>query len=169
MTLSTKELTTTLTALRLLQREIEQYSEAGIKSFAGEDPILDADQIDDLCEKINTDVLIGIQVMHDWRVAEDPDSLQPGDDREYSLNYRLGNQNYLRISNTHDETVLDLMLEINHGVPALHISDQNSDALLHIHRANGGLVLTPDNQDNNFLTSTVDRFSYNQGRSITIK
>ncbi|MNF13992.1 hypothetical protein D3C80_2160330 [compost metagenome] len=53
------------------------------------------------------------------------------------------------------------MLEVNQGVPALHISDGQNCAL-HLHAAHGGIVITPDASDGRFDDAPVDRFSYQQ-------
>jgi hypothetical protein len=132
-------------------------------------PPLDMKQIDDLCEMIMASEHKGSIPMQDWRIEHDPGSLAPGDDVKYQFEYQLGNQTYLRIIDKQETIQMNIIIEINNGVPAIHISNQADDALLHIHRAHGGLVLTPDSRDNVFESSPLDRFSYSDVNSLTIK
>lgn len=170
--INNQEKATVLCALRLMQNELEKVGGAGhiaqSEYFKDMSP-LDNEQINDLCEKINVKENMGSLAMQDSRMEHDQAALTPGDDVRYQLHYQLGNQTYLRINDTEDKTQLDLILEINHGVPAIHISDQADGALLHIHRAQDGLVLTPDSQENAFKISSLDRYSYNDSNSLTIK
>lgn len=167
-----QELATTLCALRLMQSEMEKIGGADCiaqyEHFNDVSP-LDNEQIDELCERINANESKGSRPMQDWRIEHDPADLAPGDDTRYHLEYQLGNQSYLRINDTEENTQLDIIIEINQGVPAVHISDQVDAGLLHIHRAQDGLVLTPDSLGNGFKMSVMDRYSYNDRKSLTIK
>lgn len=107
--------------------------------------------------------------MVDWRVPENTDLEEIGDDRCYSVTAYIGNQCALEFLDDKGEPRLGLMLEINHGVPALHIDVDGGDALLHIHATNGGLVLTPDNYSSRFQSAELNRFSYNDKSSVLIR
>ncbi|MDX2503655.1 MAG: hypothetical protein QNL62_04150 [Gammaproteobacteria bacterium] len=170
--LNNQERATVLCALRLMQSELNKIGGADhikqCEHFKHASP-LDKKQIDDLCEMITASEHKGCLPIQDWRVEHDPASLAPGDDIKYKLEYQLGNQMYLRIIDAHETTQMNIIVEINNGVPAIHISDRADDELLHIHRAQGGLVLTPDSRESTFKSSSLDRFSYKDANSLTIK
>ncbi|MFV1269825.1 hypothetical protein QMK95_29340, partial [Klebsiella pneumoniae] len=62
-----------------------------------------------------------------------------------------------------------LLLEINHGVPALHLNGSGGDTLLHVHAAQGGLVLTPDSSGVLFQRAGCDRYAYRDQNSLLVK
>ncbi|SUY92843.1 Uncharacterised protein [Buttiauxella agrestis] len=89
--------------------------------------------------------------LHDWLHTQEE---CPG----YTFTFTSGNQPAIELSRD-GETALGLLIEINNGVPALHI-DTGGDTLLHIHAAHGGLVLSPDSPHMQYRQSPVDLFSY---------
>ncbi|EPF4936461.1 hypothetical protein ACSSGM_005488, partial [Klebsiella pneumoniae] len=62
-----------------------------------------------------------------------------------------------------------LLLEINHGVPALHLNVSGGDTLLHVHAAQGELVLTPDSSGVLFQRVECDRYAYRDQNSLLVK
>jgi len=106
--------------------------------------------------------------VQDWRVAEGVELEGEGDDRPYNVKALIGNQTNLTFKDENG-MYLGLLIEINQGVPALHIDLDGKDDALHIHRAQGGLVLTPSSPNNWFEQAANDRFAYNEYTSIVIK
>lgn len=94
---------------------------------------------------------------------------QPGDEKVYQLKAHLGNQSYIEIVDSENEPQLISILEINKGVPALHLSPDSGDNLLHIHRAQGGFTLVPDNSEIRFTTPIPDRHTYNERHALLLK
>ena len=88
---------------------------------------------------------------------------------EFKADIRIGNQTAIEIIDAGGEPIMGFMLEINKGVPALHIDTDGGDAVLHIHKAQGGLVLCPDGVDQRFESAIMDEFSYNDYRALLIK
>lgn len=71
---------------------------------------------------------------------------------------RNGEQIYALMSRFGVE-VASLILEVNKGVPALHIGD-GFENNLHVHFAHGGAVITPDIPGTGWGPAPVDRYSY---------
>lgn len=96
--------------------------------------------------------------LQDWQVgdAEIPEE----DCQPYQVKVLVDKNVQCEVANETGETCFGFTLEIDRGVPTLHI-DTGSDSLLHIHAAHGGLVLTPDAPSQGFEDAPVDRFSYN--------
>jgi hypothetical protein len=108
--------------------------------------------------------------MVDWRVGiTDSEVEEPGDEQEYLLKATMENQVGLEIMDSRGEPVVGILIEINNGVPSFHIDTRGSDPLLHIHVAQGGLVLTPNDSSLRFEHPLMDRYSYNDPNSILIK
>lgn len=107
--------------------------------------------------------------MVDWRIPEGVNVDEPGDQRAYSMNVSVGNQSFIEIMNQDGDPCFGLAIEINHGVPAIHIDLDGGDSLLHIHAVNGGLVLTPDDAGTRFQQADINRFSYNDSCSLFIQ
>lgn len=106
--------------------------------------------------------------MMDWRVTEEV-AFEKADDRQYLVKASIGNQASLELLSDEGEPCFGLMIEINHGVPAVHIDIDGGDAILHIHAAQGGLVLTPDDAGSRFEQAELDRYSYNDKNSLVIR
>ncbi len=99
--------------------------------------------------------------MRDWRIEEDAtEDMQPGDDAEFQIEFSPGNQSYLQITDANNEPVMGMIIEINNGVPALHISMNGDCNLLHAHVINESIVLTPDHHRDRFQTVAPDRYNY---------
>jgi hypothetical protein len=107
--------------------------------------------------------------MVDWRVTEDSDLEAEGDDRPYSLCASIGNQSCLEIMDEHGDPRVGIMVEINQGVPAFHIDIDGGDTLLHMHVAQGGLVITPEDSRARFESAAVDRFTYQENGSLLLR
>lgn len=88
---------------------------------------------------------------------------------EFTAEIRGGNQPSIEIVDADGEPVMGFIVEINKGVPAIHIDTDGGDALLHIHKAHDGLVLCPDSNDDHFEAAPIDQFSYNDQRALLIK
>ncbi len=110
--------------------------------------------------------------MTDWRIPEGEPVCHEADSRIYTATYHLDNQTSIEVADDTGQLCLSVLLEINHGVPALHLNVSGGDKLLHVHAAQGGLVLTPDSSGVRFqgaqsmglphqiLLSTQSRKSY---------
>lgn len=97
--------------------------------------------------------------LQDWQLGET--QLPEEDCQPYQVKVLLEEKNLqCEVVNESGTTCFGLILEIDRGVPTLHI-DTGSDSLLHIHAAHDGLVLTPDAPSHGFEDAPVDRFSYN--------
>lgn len=107
--------------------------------------------------------------MVDWRIADMLPLEQPGDDRRYRLRAELGNQSSLSFYDGGEEPCFSVMIEINRGVPALHIDPDGQEATLHIHGAQEGLVLTPSYMEARFEPAEIDRFSYSDTGSLVLR
>ncbi len=107
--------------------------------------------------------------MVDWRITENTEVEESGDDRPYSVEATIGNQSWLEFMDKNGDPCFGLMIEVNHGVPAVHINSGGGDSTLHIHATNGGLVLTPDDIDARFEQAEMNRFSYNDSASLIIR
>lgn len=105
----------------------------------------------------------------DWRISEQVEKAQIGDDRQYTVNVNLSNQSRFDIFDNKGEPCFGMIVEINHGVPAVHLDIDGGDSTLHIHAVNGGLVLTPDEKDRIFESAEINRYSYNDQSSLFIR
>ena len=159
------------TALELLQEEIGKVGGQSNLSKKSGQSVTQA-QITALREQIRKQKVDepqqGTIRISDWRVEADPGSLEPDDERPYCLEFQLGNQSYFTVTDSHNETKLEMVLEINQGVPALHLSPGAGDTVLHVHSVDSALVLTPDSIYNRFETAEMNRYSYNDSRSLKI-
>ncbi|CDI26587.1 conserved hypothetical protein [Klebsiella pneumoniae] len=54
-------------------------------------------------------------------------------------------------------------------MPALHLNVSGGDKLLHVHAAQGGLVLTPDSSGVRFQGAECDRYAYRDQNSLLVK
>ena len=81
---------------------------------------------------VESDITIGVR---DWQLAkENPPT--------HELSVRAGNQTHVRLAD--DAHELALIIEINEGVPAVHVYVDDEDAALHLHQDdNGEIVVTP--------------------------
>lgn len=95
--------------------------------------------------------------MQDWRLNEEP--LPEEDSQSFQVKVSADSDLQCEVVDKTGTPCFGLILEIDRGVPTLHI-DTGSDSLLHIHAAHDGLVLTPDAPSRGFEDAHVDRFSY---------
>lgn len=106
--------------------------------------------------------------MVDWRILEDTPT--PTEHRNaFSINVQMGNQVAIDIKQEDGEPSLGLLIEINHGTPALHVDLDGGDSLVHIHKGQDGLVITPDKDDDRFEQAEMDDLSYHSMNSIVIR
>ncbi|MCQ1034950.1 hypothetical protein [Klebsiella pneumoniae] len=89
--------------------------------------------------------------------------------RIYTATYHLDNQTSIEVADDTGQLCLGVLLEINHGVPALHLNVSGGDKLLHVHAAQGGLVLTPDSSGVRFQGAECDRYAYRDQNSLLVK
>jgi len=73
---------------------------------------------------------------------------------------RNGEQVYLLMSRFGVD-VASVILEVNKGVPALHVGD-GFESNLHLHLAHGGVVIAPGASGTGFLAAPQDRYSYEE-------
>lgn len=107
--------------------------------------------------------------MADWRIAEDSELLHEDDGRPYTATLHIVNQTSLKLMDETGEPCFGVLVEINHGVPALHLNVAGGDNLLHIHVAQGGLVLTPDHTGVQIGCAEPDRYAYHDKRSLLVR
>lgn len=107
--------------------------------------------------------------MADWRIAEDSELLHEDDGRPYTATLDIANQTSLKLLDETGEPCFGVLVEINHGVPALHLNVAGGDNLLHIHVAQGGLVLTPDHTGVQIGYAEPDRYAYHDKTSLLVR
>ena len=107
--------------------------------------------------------------MTDWRIPEGEPVCHEADSRIYTATYHLDNQTSIEVADDTGQLCLGVLLEINHGVPALHLNVSGGDTLLHVHAAQGGLVLTPDSSGVRFQRAECDRYAYRNQNSLLMK
>ncbi|HCX5853880.1 TPA: hypothetical protein ACGGE1_004717 [Klebsiella pneumoniae] len=117
-------------------------------------------------ESVGTPV---IKRMTDWRIPEGEPVCHEADSRIYTATYHLDNQTSIEVADDTGQLCLGVLLEINHGVPALHLNVSGGDTLLHVHAAQGGLVLTPDSSGVRFQRAECDRYAYSDQNSLLVK
>lgn len=81
--------------------------------------------------------------MTDWRIPEGEHVCHEADCRIHTATYHLDNQTSIEVADDTGQLCLGVLLEIDHGVPALHLKVAGGDTLLHLYAAHGGLVLAP--------------------------
>ncbi|MCZ4337658.1 hypothetical protein [Shewanella colwelliana] len=110
--------------------------------------------------------------MVDWRIYDNELNQEPTPEsykKQYTVEMQFANQIALEIMQSDGEPALGMLIEINHGTPAVHIDLEGGDTLLHIHKGQGGLVLTPDNCRKDFESAAIDELSYNAPNSLLLK
>ncbi|EJU19103.1 MULTISPECIES: hypothetical protein [Enterobacterales] len=107
--------------------------------------------------------------MTDWRIPEGEPVCHEADRKTYTAIFHLDNQTSVELVDEAGQHCLGVLLEINHGVPALHLKASGGDVLLHIHAAQGGLVITPDNPDVKVGRAELDRYAYEDKSSLLVK
>jgi hypothetical protein len=106
--------------------------------------------------------------MVDWRIAEGesvPDAYKVG----YTAKVDIGNRIVIDINDNNGEPSIGLLIEINRGTPALHIDLDGGDNLIHIHKGQGGLVITPECKDATFDSAELDDLSYHSHNAVVIR
>ena len=86
----------------------------------------------------------------------------------YTATAYLGTQSTLEIMDEHGDSSLGLAIEIDKGVPTIHINIDGGDSVLHLHKSPKGLVITPDNREVTINSAELDRYSYNDHRSLVV-
>ncbi len=102
----------------------------------------------------------------DWQLTECPEEVAENEKSEYQLNVEVGNQTYVDILDSSEEPVLGFVLEINKGVPALHIDTDGGDCVIHLHKTPVGIVITPDNPSVVIEQAERSKFTYDQDDSL---
>lgn len=105
--------------------------------------------------------------MVDWMYQEAGAVEVTGDDAPYDVALNIGNQISFECTRGEDE-YLFAILEINKGVPGLHLSPSMDEQLLHIHSTDSGLVMTPDQPDDRFEAAAPTRHSYHSNNALLI-
>ncbi len=103
--------------------------------------------------------------MIDWKIAEGCEPECSGDAKPYNMEIKIGNQVFMDFS---DETgrVSTAMIEIDKGVPTLHVYGEDEDAIMRIHcLPHKEFIVTPETGVliNNAESS---RHSYNDTKSL---
>jgi hypothetical protein len=160
---------TIVAALRFYQSK-DQASEINrspqindIATNCGEIIALDDTGIDDLCASIDFESFEFS--MQDWRSIEES-NLATEDLIEYQAKVSIGNQCHVELVNTINHNAFGFVLEINHGVPAIHM-DLGGDGFLHIHAAHGGFVISPE-VHSNFSNAPIDRYTDCKDRALLL-
>ena len=107
--------------------------------------------------------------MVDWRIAQDSEMLPDEDGRSYTATLHVANQTSLELVGETGEPCFGVLIEINHGVPALHLNVAGGDNLLHIHVAQGGLILTPDHSGVQIGCAVPDRYACHDNASLVVR
>lgn len=98
--------------------------------------------------------------MVDWRTPEGSPLESPTHNTTYDVIVQLGNQIGIEFLTDNDKPVMGVLIEVNHGVPCLHIDIDGSDTLMHIHKSKKSLVFTPDSKVNYFEQPDEDDLLY---------
>lgn len=64
--------------------------------------------------------------MTDWRIPEGEPVCHEADSRIYTATYHLDNQTSIEVADDTGQLCLGVLLEINHGVPALHLNGKRA-------------------------------------------
>jgi len=107
--------------------------------------------------------------MVDWRIPAGEPVEDPEDAKQYRMVVCLANQSFIEILDENGDPRFGLVLEINDGVPAMHIDTDGGDTLLHVHTVHGGLVLTPDCDQMRFEKAPQDRYCYDSENAMLIR
>lgn len=105
----------------------------------------------------------------DWRVGEGTEVEEPGDETPYSVVASIGNQTRFEFIDSLGNLSLSVMIEIDHGVPTVHISDNEPDNTIHMHASPEGMVLMPDCSASRFWPAPVNRYSYHQDGAVVVR
>lgn len=130
-------------------------------------------KIDSLCAELANARLAAGHTLHfklpmqDWRMVEgdghdDPD-LQPGDDKEYTAEFKLGNAPSFNIADSTPESdVVDGSVEINKGVPNIRIG-KGGDPLIDAFSVTEGYVVNRGDGISSISSAQPSRYTYNEG------
>lgn len=109
--------------------------------------------------------------LKDWTAAEDaaldPESASAAGDDAIPYDTKIsrhGEQIFVDLSRA-GLPIACIQVEINNGVPAIHVGD-GIETAVHMHFADRGIVIVPDSES--FATAPVSRFSYNQEGGIVV-
>ena len=105
--------------------------------------------------------------MEDWRIGENS-PISDSHKTTFNVSVDIGNQIAIDIKEESGESSLGLLIEINHGTPALHIDLDGGDSLIHIHKGQGGLVISPEERHGRFEPAEMDELSYHSSNSVVI-
>lgn len=84
----------------------------------------------------------------DWRVVEDTELDEKGDDKPILVTIQLGNQPSLEFLDADNNSLMGVLMEIDKGVPTLHV-DLGGDSVLHCR----ALPVDKENQSNQLLVA----------------
>lgn len=135
---------------------------------AGEKP--DASKLEKMREKATEAYLTAIVASHgklpvsfeavDWMIAEGEGVEDEADAQTYTVDATLGNQTYIDVVNERGDVAMGVIIEIDRGVPTLHLSKDGQEQLVHIHAAHDGIVLARDSEQVLATTAPFDRHAY---------
>lgn len=108
----------------------------------------------------------------DWAVKESQHCASESGQNATSACYdvsveRIGENIYTTLL-AHGVEIARVMVEIDRGVPTVHVSD-TLDHALHLHLAHGGFVITPDSDGILFKPAPIDTYSYDVRGSLLVK
>lgn len=103
--------------------------------------------------------------LKDWRVASQVPLEHPDDDLLYKAVCHLGNQSTFEVMNSDGDPCFGAVVEIDKGVPAIHV-DAGADAFLHIHLTPEGFIVTADDDKQRIQYATPSRHTYQGSRSL---
>ena len=98
--------------------------------------------------------------MVDWRTPEGTPLESPDHNTVYDVKVDLGNQIGIEFLTDNEQPVMGLLIEVNHGVPCVHIDIDGGDTLMHIHKSKNSLVFTPDSEIDYFERPDDDDLIY---------
>jgi hypothetical protein len=119
--------------------------------------------------KVLSDHPKGNRLMQDWKIPEQClGDMEEGDQSDYFLSYNIANQSFLDVFDSKNKSVLGVTLEINNGVPTVHLSTGGDNMLLHIHCVDNKLILTPEDRKSCFGTAESNSYSYNYTNALVL-
>lgn len=101
-----------------------------------------------------------VQDVYDWMFRESPEDCSAEDAAPFQMTARLNADQPQFSFKRNGFVVADVFIEINRGTPALHINTSDGDGLMHVHFAQGGIVMVPDNPNVAMESSSRDRHTY---------
>lgn len=119
-------------------------------------------------EMLGSESVTVSRTITDWKISDRREPVEePDDDVPHKLTAIIGNQIYIDVEKDEDNYRLGVIIEIDKGVPTVHIATEEDSNIIHIHCVDHNLIITPSS-DVQFSNADVDKFSYNSNTSLSV-